>query len=69
MYAELGNLTKMLVNDAAAELYGDGHFTSVGEWWETLDCRKMRIAPGDGNTADSMSQFCRTIPAPVPPRF
>ncbi len=52
----------MLVNDAADELYGEGHFTSVGDWWETLDCRLMRIAAGDGNTADSSSPFCAHYP-------
>ena len=62
MYADLGNLTKKLVNDTADELYGHGRFTSVGEWWETLDCRLMRIAAGDGNTADPMSPYCAHYP-------
>ena len=62
MYAGLDNLTKMLVNETADALYGHGRFTSVGEWWETLDCRLMRIAAGDGNMADSMSPFCAHYP-------
>lgn len=62
MYADLGNLTKMLVNDTAYEIYGGGHFTSVGVWWETLDCRLMRVAAGDGNTADASSPFCAHYP-------
>ena len=62
MYAGLSNLTKKLVNDAADELYGHGRFTSVGEWWETLDCRLMRVAAGDGNAADPMSPYCAHYP-------
>lgn len=62
MYADLDNLTKMLVNDTAATLYGEGRFTSVGEWWETLNCTYMRIATGDGNTHDSSSAYCRHYP-------
>ena len=62
MYADLDNLTKMLVNDTAKYIYGQGHHTSVGDWWETLDCRLMRIAAGDGNTADSSSPFCAHYP-------
>ena len=62
MYADLGNLTKMLVNDTAYELYGGGHFTSVGAWWETLDCRLMRVAAGDGYMADPSSPFCAHYP-------
>ncbi|MDE3262447.1 MAG: hypothetical protein OYL41_10755, partial [Acidobacteriota bacterium] len=62
MYAQLDDATKANVNAAAAEIYGDGGYTSVGQWWETLDCRKMRIAAGDGNTADPMSPYCRHYP-------
>ena len=62
MYADLSNLTKQLVNDTADELYGHGRFTSVGEWWETLDCRLMRVGAGDGNTADPMSPYCAHYP-------
>ena len=62
MYMDLGSTTKYLVNKAAMEIYGDGMHDSVGAWWETLDCRKMRIAAGDGNTADSSSAFCAHYP-------
>ena len=62
MYAQLDDATKAKVNSAAAEIYGVGGFTSVGEWWETLDCRLMRIAAGDGNTADPTSPFCAHYP-------
>ena len=62
MYAQLDDATKAKVNSAATEIYGVGGFTSVGEWWETLDCRKMRIAAGDGNTADPTSPFCAHYP-------
>ena len=62
MYANLDGETKAMVNAAAAELYGDGDHYSVGAWWETLDCRLMRVAAGDGNMADSSSPFCAHYP-------
>lgn len=62
MYAQLDDATKAKVNSAAAEIYGDGEYSSVGEWWETLDCRKMRIAAGDGNTHDPASRYCAHYP-------
>ena len=62
MYYALDAQTKTKVNAAAVEIYGRGGYTSVGEWWETLDCRKMRIAAGDGNTADPASPFCAHYP-------
>ena len=62
MYAGLAPETKRLVNAAAAEIYGAGGFTSVGAWWESLDCRLMRVAAGDGNTADSSSAYCAHYP-------
>ena len=61
-YADLDGGTKGMVNAASAELYGDGHHYSVGAWWETLDCRLMRVAAGDGNMADPMSPFCAHYP-------
>ena len=61
-YANLDTATKMRANDAAKEIYGGGRFSGVGEWWETLDCRQMRIAAGDGNTADSSSPYCAHYP-------
>ena len=62
MYADLDPETKKKVNDAAKEIYGDGGHMSVGAWWETLDCRKMRVAAGDGNTADPTSPYCKHYP-------
>ncbi len=62
MYAELDPETKKLVHDAAASIYGTGRFSSVGAWWESLDCRLMRVATGDGNTADSSSPYCAHYP-------
>ena len=62
MYADLDDDTEALVNYWADVLYGSGGFTSVGEWWETLDCRLMRIAAGDGNVADPMSPYCAHYP-------
>ena len=38
------------------------HLHAVGAWWETLDCRKMRVAAGDGNTADPTSPYCTHYP-------
>lgn len=62
MYADLDGDTKKLVDAAGKSIYGDGGFSSVGEWWETLDCRLMRVAAGDGITADPSSPFCAHYP-------
>ena len=62
MYAELGAEAKSLVNRAASELYGGGAHGSVGEWWQTLDCRLRRVAVGDGNEADASSAYCADYP-------
>ena len=62
MYADLDAKTKDEVNLVATEINGDRTFTSVGEWWETLDCRLMRVAAGDGNVADPMSPYCAHYP-------
>ena len=62
MYADLDDDTKALVNVTADELYGMGDFGSIGEWWETLDCRLMRVAAGDGNVADPESPYCAHYP-------
>ena len=61
-YGALDSETKKKVNAAARELYGDGEHESVGAWWQTLDCRKRRIAVGDGNTADPASPYCAEYP-------
>ena len=63
MYADLDDATKALVNAAAAEIYdANTDYASVGDWWETLDCRLMRVAAGDGITADPMSPYCAHYP-------
>ena len=62
LYADLDPETKKKVNDAAKEIYGDGGHMSVDAWWETLDCRKMRVAAGDGNTADPTGHYCTHYP-------
>ncbi len=62
MYDDLDADTQALVNAAAMSIYGAGMYSSVGEWWETLDCGKMRVAAGDGNTADPTSAFCAHYP-------
>ena len=62
MYADLDSATKGLVNAAAAEIYGEGGYHSVGQWWETLNCTLMRVAAGDGNTHDPESPFCAHYP-------
>ena len=63
MYADLDDDTKALVNAAADEIYDpDAGYASVGDWWETLDCRLMRVAAGDGITADPMSPYCAHYP-------
>ena len=69
MYAALDPETKKKVNAAAKEIYGEGGHDSVGEWWETLDCRKMRIAAGDGNTPDPMSAYCAHYPGSGHPKI
>ena len=48
LYAALDPETKKKVNDAAYAINGGYEYQSVGAWWETLDCRLMRIAAGDG---------------------
>ena len=58
MYDALDGVTKVKVNEAAADIYGHGGYDSVGAWWDSLDCRQMRVAVGDGNTADPASPFC-----------
>ena len=62
MYADLDDETRNLVDAATVEISGEGEFNSVGAWWESLDCRLMRVAAGDGITADPMSPFCAHYP-------
>ena len=62
MYGDLDPETKRSVNDAAAEARGPGQFDSVGAWWESLDCRRKRVATGNGNTDDPSSPYCANYP-------
>ena len=62
MYADLDPITKGKVNRAAMAIGGGMSHDSVGAWWETLDCRLMRVAAGDGNTADPESPYCAHYP-------
>ncbi|MDE0033828.1 MAG: hypothetical protein OXU75_11945 [Deltaproteobacteria bacterium] len=62
MYKDLDAETKKLVDAAGKSIYGEGGFDSVGAWWESLDCRLMRVAAGDGITADPASPFCAHYP-------
>ena len=62
MYLDLDDETRNLVDAATSEIYGEGEFNSVGAWWESLDCRLMRVAAGDGIAADPASPFCAHYP-------
>ncbi|MDE0006526.1 MAG: hypothetical protein OXQ29_27880 [Rhodospirillaceae bacterium] len=62
MYADLDDGTRELVDAATAKIHGGGGFDSVGAWWESLDCRLMRVAAGDGIEADPASPFCAHYP-------
>ena len=63
MYADLDDDTKALVNAATDEIYDpEADYASVGDWWETLGCRLMRVAAGDGITADPTSPYCTHYP-------
>ena len=62
LYDALDPETKKKVNDAAYAIGGAAEHESVGAWWETLNCKLMRIAAGDGNEADPMSTFCAHYP-------
>ncbi len=61
-YADLDMETKGLANDAADAINGGVEFASVGAWWQSLDCRRKRIAVGDGNTEDTESLYCVHYP-------
>ncbi len=62
MHADLDFATTYLVDLAATKINGHLSFDSVGAWWESLNCQLMRIAAGDGNTADPMSSYCAHYP-------
>ena len=69
MYAQLDGRRRLLVNAVAAELYGDGMFESVGEWWQSLDCRLRLVATGEGDMADSANAYCAHYPGSVQSRI
>ena len=62
MYEDLDDLTRMRVDLSAVMINGHVSYDSVGAWWESLNCREMRIAAGDGNTTDPTSAYCRHYP-------
>ena len=62
MYGDLDPETKRSVNDTAVDTRGPGQFDSVGAWWESLDCRRRRVAAGNGNTDDPSSLYCAHYP-------
>lgn len=62
MYADLDQVTKARVDLAATEINGHRDFSTVGDWWESLNCREMNIAAGYGNTHNPMSPYCRHYP-------
>ena len=62
MYANLDAGTKVKVRMAADEINAYYSYPSVGAWWESLNCTKMRIAAGDGNTHDPSSPYCKHYP-------
>ncbi len=61
-YADLDMATKGLVNAATDAINGNVAFSSVGVWWQSLDCRRRRVATGDGNTDDPNSAYCAYYP-------
>lgn len=61
MFADLDGERRNVVDSTTAEIYGEDGFNSVA-WWESLDCRLMRVAAGDGVSADPASPFCAHYP-------
>ena len=62
MYGDLDPETKRLVHTTASGIYGTTPSSSVGAWWERLNCRLKRVATGDGNTEDPNSSYCKHYP-------
>ena len=62
MYADLDEVTKARVDLAATQINGHRSFRTVGEWWESLNCREMNIATGYGNTHNPASPYCVHYP-------
>ena len=50
MYGDLDPETKRLVHTTTAGIAATTRLSSVGAWWESLNCRQKRVATGDGNT-------------------
>ena len=64
MYGGLDPETKRLVHTTASGSYLRRHpaSSSVGAWWERLNCRLKRVAVGEGNTEDTNSPYCAHYP-------
>ena len=62
VYGDLDPETKGLVHRTVAGIVPTTRPTSVGAWWEPLDCRKRRVATGDGNAEDLNSPYCAHYP-------
>ena len=62
MYADLDEVTKAKVDQAAAKINGHRGYRTVGTWWESLNCQEMNIAAGYGNQHDPMSPYCAHYP-------
>ena len=62
MYGDLDPETKRLVHTTASGIYGTTRSSSVGAWWERLNCRRKRVAVGEGNTEDTNSPYCAHYP-------
>ena len=62
MYGDLDPETKRLVHTTTAGIASTTRLSSVGAWWESLNCRQKRVATGDGNTDDPNSPYCAYYP-------
>ena len=62
MYGDLDPETKTLVHRTTAGIAPTTPLSSVGAWWESLNCRQKRVATGDGNTDDPNSPYCAYYP-------
>ena len=59
-YSDLAVDVRRLADAAAREVTGHGDYWTLPDWWNSLDCRKRRIAVGAGNVADAASPWCRS---------
>ena len=63
MYGDLDPETKTLVHTTTAGIAATTtSSSSVGAWWESLNCRQKRVATGDGNTDDPNRPYCAHYP-------